>query len=149
MGREKTYLAVYIVLRKDNQVFLLRRFSTGYQDGNFTVPSGHVDANESALNAAQRELKEEAGVEAKLEDMRLVHTLHRNSTDRVYIDLYYALDNWVGEPKLCEEDKSDEVIWSILNDLPNNTIPDVKESLLNIEKGVPYADIGFRNGYDK
>lgn len=130
-------------MRREKQVFLLRRFNTGYQDGNYTLPAGHVDADESAIAAAIRETEEEAGVKVKKEDLMLVHTLHRNSKDRVYIDLYFEVKEWDGEAMLCEKNKSDECIWSNVKSLPDNVIPDVREVILLVEKGVGYSDYNF------
>lgn len=38
----------------------------------FTVPSGHVDTGEQPIRSAQRELLEEAGIEVKTSDLKLV-----------------------------------------------------------------------------
>ena len=53
-------VAVHLFLIKDGRILLLRRFNTGYEDGNFTVVAGHVDGNESYIDAMLREAKEEA-----------------------------------------------------------------------------------------
>lgn len=46
-SRFTTVVAVHLILIKENQVLLARRFNTGYEDGNFSVPAGHVDEHES------------------------------------------------------------------------------------------------------
>lgn len=47
--------AVHLLLLRDDQLLLSRRFQTGYQDGNYSLPAGHVDADESCLQALLRE----------------------------------------------------------------------------------------------
>ena len=37
--------ASYLVLMKENKVLLLRRFNTGYQDGNYSMITWHLDLN--------------------------------------------------------------------------------------------------------
>ena len=41
--RNKIIPASYAVLIKDNKVLLVRRFNTGYEDGKYSLPAGHVE----------------------------------------------------------------------------------------------------------
>ena len=60
-------VAVYIALVNDGRIFLLRRANTGYRDGEWAMPAGHVESGETPEQAALRELREETGVSAALE----------------------------------------------------------------------------------
>lgn len=73
--RHKAVPAVYLFLKKDGRIFLMRRMNTGYEDGNYMVPSGHVEKGESLTDAMIRETMEEVGVSVRKEDLRLVHTV--------------------------------------------------------------------------
>jgi 8-oxo-dGTP diphosphatase len=60
--RSKFPVAVHLFFLRDKQILLLRRFKTGYEDGNYSVVAGHVDTGESVTQAAIREANEEVGV---------------------------------------------------------------------------------------
>lgn len=85
--------ATYVFLIRDQQFFTIRRSNTGWMDGKYTVPSGHVEEGETYLEAAIRETKEEAGVTLRPENVRFVHMSERDSGegDRVWDDLYFHL----------------------------------------------------------
>ncbi len=63
----KTELFVGAIVKRDDEVLLVRQ-SVGHPlAGQWTVPWGRVDPGESPMAAAIREVREEAGVEAAVE----------------------------------------------------------------------------------
>ena len=62
MERFKLVVAVHLILIEDGKILLLRRYHTGYEDGNYSVVAGHIDGDESVIKAMQREALEEAGI---------------------------------------------------------------------------------------
>ena len=72
--------ASYLVLIKDNNILLLQRKNTGYEDGNYMFIAGHVEPNESFTGAVIREAKEEAGIIISERDVKLVHMMQRKAT---------------------------------------------------------------------
>src|SRR5260363_254016 len=43
---QRPYLASYCLVRADDAILLQRRFNTGYLDGQWALPSGHVNEGE-------------------------------------------------------------------------------------------------------
>jgi 8-oxo-dGTP pyrophosphatase MutT (NUDIX family) len=149
--RHKVVPAVYVLFRDDDKILLLRRANTGYCDGYYSMPSGHVGGlnekgGESALQAAVRETKEEVGVDIDPNDLRLVHTLHRYSDEpgpHERMDLYFETEKWKGEPHNAEPQKCDEIRWASISDLPEKITPEARQALAMIAKSEPYSDMNF------
>jgi 8-oxo-dGTP diphosphatase len=137
--RFKLILSVYTILVKDDKVLLLRRANTGYEDGNYGLPSGHADGAEAGREAAARETKEEVGVDIVPHDMKFVHAMHRLQDDE-RVDFFFAADKWQGEPKNMEPEKCDNISWFPLNGLPENTIPYIREVLEAYRQGIYYSE---------
>lgn len=141
--RFKLIPAVYLVLRKDNQVLLLRRANTGYQDGKYGLVAGHLDGDELATAAMVREAKEEAGVTVRPEDLRFAHVAHRlsrNQPGQERVDIFFEATEWQGEVVNVEPEKCDDLSWFDIDDLPENMLPFVKLVLTDIAQGKQYSE---------
>lgn len=138
-NRFKMPVSVQLVLQKDNKVLLLRRFNTGYADGHYCLPAGHIEENEEAMDAMIREAKEEVGIDLNKRNLELIHILHRKAKGIIYIDFIFKATKWHGDIKLMEKDKCDEVKWIDLENLPLNVIPFTKKLLKTEEVYIPYG----------
>lgn len=138
----KFVVAVHLFLIKDGQILLLRRFKTGYEDGNYSVPAGHVDGNEKVTQAMIREALEETGIIVQEENLRMIHTMHRKS-DEERIDFFFEAAQWKGEPKIMEPDKCDELRWFPIDRLPDNMIPYVKTAIENYQTKIVFSEFGW------
>ncbi|HRO64782.1 MAG TPA: NUDIX domain-containing protein [Candidatus Dojkabacteria bacterium] len=78
----KALVAVHLLLIKDDKVLLSRRFNTGYHDGDYSVPAGHVDEGETATQSMVREAMEEIGIKILLQDLKYSTVMHRYSDDK-------------------------------------------------------------------
>lgn len=136
-------VAAYLLLVKDEKILLLRRYKTGYQDGNYTLIAGHLNGMERASDCIIREAKEEADIALDTNHLKAVHIMHRFSPDREYIDIYFTADRWSSEVKNMEREKCDDFRWFPRNELPDNILPGVKMALSNISKGVIYCEFGW------
>ncbi|MBI2009406.1 NUDIX domain-containing protein [Candidatus Saccharibacteria bacterium] len=131
--RLKVVPAVYITVLKDREVLLLRRFQTGYLDGYWDLPSGHVEAGETLKECCVRELKEEAGLKTKAFGLKLIHVYQNFSTpESPYFGYIFRASRWTGKPSIQEPTKCNDLSFFPLNKLPLKTVPQVREALKNV-----------------
>jgi 8-oxo-dGTP diphosphatase len=147
-NRFKIVPASYLVLERNGKVLLLRRYNTGFQDGKYGLVSGHLDGNETFKQCMVREAKEEAGLDLSVEDMEVVHVMHRREMFndvglRERVDVFIKVDSLEEEPQNMEPEKCDDLNWFLLDNLPENTIPYIKFALENINKDIFYSEFGW------
>lgn len=144
--RHSIICASYLLLIKDQKVLLLRRFNTGYQDGNYSLPAGHVDKGESVADALIREAKEEIGIIVSKEDVKLSHVMHRNGTDSSdeRLDFFFTCDKYEGTVKNLEPQKCDDLSWHDVANLPDNVIPYIRTAIENSIDSKPYSELNWR-----
>jgi len=141
--RFKLVPVVYLLLIKDNKVLLGRRQNTGFMDGYYMVPAGHVDGNEAAKDAMIREAKEEVGIDIDRNDLEFSLILHKLSEDREDVCWYFECKNWNGEVKNMEPNKCSEIKFFDIDNLPADTIPYIREVIEAYQRGENYLEIGF------
>ena len=139
MRRARFPVTVHLFFFRENQILLLRRFNTGFRDGEYSVPAGHLDGGETVLQAAIREGKEEVGVDIEETDMTFSSVLHRIE-DEERVDFFVQVHQWQGEPFNAEPDKCDDLGWVAITALPANIIPYVNQALMNHLNGIPFDE---------
>lgn len=135
-------VAVHVFFVRRDEILLLRRDNTGFEDGKLSVVAGHVEPGETITQAAVRESREEVGLELDPELLRPVGVMHRKSDDeRIDFFLAYRLD--AGEPRNVETDKCSELLWAKLGDLPPDTIPYVRAGIGAFNEGRWFQEFGW------
>ncbi len=141
--RHKAVPAVYLILKKGDEILLMRRQNSGYYDGWYSIPAGHVEAGELPMGGLIREVFEELGTTLDQKDLELVHTMYRAKHDETgeRVDLFFMVGKWSGEPKINEPHKCDDIRWFPVNNLPENTMHHVRDAVLKSEKGILYSEV--------
>ncbi|MGG1663599.1 NUDIX hydrolase [Brevibacillus sp. NRS-1366] len=135
-------VAVHLFLVKGTEILLLRRCNTGYEDGNYSVPAGHLDGDEEVIAGTIREAKEECGIDIEPIDLQVAGVMHRRSRDE-RIDFFLVASRWNGEITNSEPDKCDELTWADMDHLPVNVIPYVRQAIMNYRNGQWFDSFGW------
>jgi len=130
---------VHLFFFRENQILLLRRFNTGFRDGEYSVPAGHLEGGETVVQAAVREAEEEVGVHLEERDVTFSSVMHRIENDE-RVDFFFQVHHWQGEPFNAEPDKCDDLRWEEVKQLPENIVPYLKEALRNHLNGIPFDE---------
>ncbi|MEO6077322.1 MAG: NUDIX domain-containing protein [Candidatus Andersenbacteria bacterium] len=136
----------YIFFRNGDSVLLSRRKNTGYHDGEYSLPAGHIEDREYVIAGTVREAKEEAGVDVKPEDVKLVHVMYRMCSDHVRADYFFEVTKWEGEISNPEPEKCADLTWYKLSELPDDIIPYIKSALDHYVKGEMYSEFDETTG---
>lgn len=143
MGRYQACIDLHIILRDEHGCVLLgERCNTGWADGQFGLPSGHLEDGESATAGAVREAEEEIGVLIKVDDLQLVHVMH-HYTDSGRVAFFFEAYTWSGDVINQEPDKC--IAWTFVdvNQFPNNVVPYVASALEHCAAGTLYSERGW------
>ena len=130
---------------RGNQILLSRRYQTGYMDGYYSVPAGHLDGEETVRKAGGREALEEIGVRIDPADMVFAGVFHRHEGDE-RVDFFIRVKKWTGQPVNAEPGKCDELRWTEMDTLPENTIPYIRQAIENFQIGIPFEEFGWNVG---
>ena len=121
------------------EVLLALRKNTGYRDGEYELPGGHVDTGEDLMQAMVREAKEELLIDIKEADLKIAHILHHYTGDRVNFIL--TTNVYEGIPSIGEPDKCEKLEWFDINELPTNITNKVKKSIEEINLNIFYSSL--------
>jgi 8-oxo-dGTP diphosphatase len=136
--------AAYVFLRRTRdgveQLLLQLRQGTGYMDGHWAAAAaGHVEAGESVLDAAVREAAEELGIGIDPADLVPLCAMHRTVAPHgpidERVDFFFECRRWAGEPRTQETDKSADLRWFPLDDLPDPVVPHEQQVMTAVRAG--------------
>lgn len=140
--------AVHVIIRQGDDILLVLRSHTGYEDGKYCLPSGRVEEGESFTAAAVREVREETGVLLDQDEIGFVYLQHRlcineQGESEVWIDTFFEAGEWRGEPTNAEPAKHDQVAWCDNDGLPENMMASHRFALQRIAEGRMYGEFGW------
>ncbi len=112
------YSAVFAIIRDNTWAILFqKRSNTGFRDGLYQLPSGHMEDRETMKEAMIRELEEELNIRVEESDLTIAHISHTVAGDRVYFNIYMEVSHYTGEITNCETDKCSEVSFHSMEEI--------------------------------
>jgi 8-oxo-dGTP diphosphatase len=112
-------------------VLLGRRFRTA-GEGQWSLPGGHVELNETPIMTARRELKEETGLTG--ENANLGAAFFTYTTDVPYAHVPVIFDAVVGQPELIPDERFSELDFFRLDRLPRPLFEPSRLTLSGLEQ---------------
>lgn len=120
---ENVELTVVCLLEDGDKILLQDRVKTDWH--GYALPGGHVEKDESFLDAVKLEMKEETGLEIR--NPRLVGLKQFPIDNGRYLVVLFKATEWSGEPTSSEEGKMEWVEYARLPEL--DTVADLEEML--------------------
>ena len=139
MSLEAKVAVNLILTNDDDEILMLRRFNTGYKDGEYGLVSGHVEEGENLKSAMIREASEEAGITLSSGDLEIVGVIPSLSNNYVYFFLRAV--TWSGNVRNMEPHKCDDMRWFDLHAIPDNTVFYVKWAIENYFGGKWFSEV--------
>jgi 8-oxo-dGTP diphosphatase len=140
--RARFPVTIHLLFIRDNSVLIASRQATGYRDGEYSVPAGHLDGDETVLSAGVREALEEVGIQLNEADLEFAGVMHRREDDE-RVDFFVRVLRWQGEPFINEPDKCDDLRWAAFDALPENMVPYVRRAIDNHRQGRLFDEFGW------
>lgn len=139
----KLPVALLSIIIQDGKILLLQRQNTPWMNGFRWVPGGRLDVWETMTIWAIRELKEEAWIEVKEEDI-LLKALVQHKDERGE-RLYFVIhtEKFSGEPTNMEPEKCAWLERFDIQNLPENVTPQVEICLEAVLKKINFQEYGY------
>ncbi len=132
--RSRFDVIVHTFVFRRGRLLLLRRANTGFLDGYYTLPGGHVEAGEEVAHAAVREVAEEARIEVLEIEPSIVMPYGDG------VDFLFEAKRWRGTAAIGEPDRCDDLVWVPPDGLPDKTAPYLRKALALRSAGTWYHE---------
>ena len=141
MRKAEYYIAVYGILENEKgEILMMERKNTGFMDGKYGLPAGHLEWYETLKEGVVREIQEEISIIVKEKDLELIHTSHRiTHWDRVYLDFYFRIHKYSGEISNGEPEKCSNIRF--LDKQNSDIVPYLKDIFQYIQKWKTFSEI--------
>lgn len=126
-------VGIGVLIIKDNKILLGHRCNkykdTGgiHEPDTWTCPGGKQEYNETILECAKRETKEETNLD--IDNLKIIGSSDDIGIDRHFITIHVLAKEINGTIKIMEENKIDEWKWFDLEKLPNNIYSPSKKTI--------------------
>ena len=139
--RDMFPVLVHTLLLRRDSVLLLRRARTGYRDGWYALPGGHLERDESIVACAVRECREETGIAIEPAALKPAAAMPYRSDGQQGVDFIMVCRDVVGEPRLAEPERFDDIAFFPIGALPPRTVAYVARALDMERRGEWFCEV--------
>lgn len=137
------YSAAFAIIKDEQwKILFQKRANTGFRDGFYQLPSGHLEWEESMIACIIREVKEEINLDVAEKDCRVVHMSHSvNPWERTYFNIYIEISTYSWELKNMETNKCSELRFIDRDEIRTSELCAYDNYILEkIEAWEPFSD---------
>ncbi|MEB3702349.1 NUDIX domain-containing protein [Candidatus Bealeia paramacronuclearis] len=138
----------HLILRKENQILLLKRnLNAHIYGGHWHCPTGKIEGDETPLQAIIREAHEEVGITVKTPQFSTAVYLDAISWEDPSkrwqdLSLFFVHNLLVNEiPYNIEPQKHTDMGWFDSENLPDPMIPVVRQGILQSIENISYGEL--------
>jgi 8-oxo-dGTP diphosphatase len=128
MTEERPKVGVAVMVEKSGKILMGKRKKAPGQ-GTWALPGGHVEFGERLIDAAAREIKEEAGLDVY--DLELISVADDISYGKHFVSVTFKASAAKGEPSIKSVDEFSEMGWFGIEHLPDPVFDPLKNVLGN------------------
>lgn len=140
MARTGLIVDLHLILRQGDRILLGLRRNTGFSDGLYHLPAGHLEDEETVTAGAIREGREELGIDIDAADLHLVHVMHQREGR---LSLFFEVEKWSGKLVNAEPHKCESLDWIAVDHLPQNMVAYAVAALRLIGNGENIGAYGW------
>ena len=145
MAKDLRKVSVVFLIKEEEKYLFQKRKSYSIYAGGYVLPGGHVEAGETVLEAAVRELYEELDIQVTASDLgfKMVEPVAD------YIVFFFEVKKYQGQIKNKEPEKHVDMQFLPLTD--ERIHPDTLNELIKIEQGTTFLQgplkLDLKEGY--
>lgn len=117
------------IFNPQKKLLLVRRSNTAeWMPLHYCLPGGHVEEGEKPIDAAEREVFEETGIELNKSDIKLMETQINNN----YLNYLYVTE--INSSKVILNEEHDKFIWCEFKDCKDlNLVPKLQSFITSLK----------------
>jgi 8-oxo-dGTP diphosphatase len=141
----RSVVGVHLLLFEGEQVLLGVRKNSGWRDGWWHAPAGHLEDGESVRGAMAREALEELSITVEPDHLDLVHTVHHLDADdgKGRIQLFFRPRSYEGTVRIAEPHKCARLSYWPVNALPPRLVEYTAVALSAYGRGETLSEVGW------
>lgn len=127
-------IAVVFIIRENGKYLFQKRMHTGWHDGYYVLPGGHVEEGETLLEASVRELFEELDIIVQPQDLNFKLV----KPEKTHVSFFFEIKKYSGKIRNKEPEKHADLSFLSLQE--PGIYPDVIQELKTLEQGCCYLE---------